>query len=42
VLVIDKGGYAIVRPIPADIRAALRGKYAGTGRTSEEMRRGGA
>lgn len=38
VLVIDKGDYAIVRPIPDDPIGALRGKYAGPGPSSEEMR----
>ena len=38
VLVIDKGDYAIVRPIPADILAALHGKYAGPGPNTDEMR----
>jgi bifunctional DNA-binding transcriptional regulator/antitoxin component of YhaV-PrlF toxin-antitoxin module len=39
VLVIDKGDYAIVRPIPDDPIAAIGGKYAGSGPTSDEMRR---
>lgn len=38
VLVIDRGDYAIVRPIPADPIAALRGSYAGPGPTTDEMR----
>lgn len=38
VLVIDRGGYAIVRPVPADPVAALRGVYAGAGPTSDEAR----
>lgn len=38
VLVIDRGDYAIVRPIPDDIVAALRGSYAGTGPTSDAAR----
>ena len=39
VLVIDRGDYAIVRPVPADPIAALRGVYAGAGPTSDEARR---
>lgn len=38
VLVIDRGGYAIVRPVPADPVAALRGVYAGAGPSSDEAR----
>lgn len=38
VLVIDKGGYAIVRPIPADPVAALRGVHAGPGPYTDELR----
>jgi bifunctional DNA-binding transcriptional regulator/antitoxin component of YhaV-PrlF toxin-antitoxin module len=38
VLVIDRGGYAIVRPIPDDPIRALRGAYRGSGPSSEEMR----
>jgi AbrB family looped-hinge helix DNA binding protein len=38
VLVIDRGGYAIVRPIPDDIVAALEGSYAGPGVGTEEAR----
>lgn len=38
VLVIDKGEYAIVRPVPDDPIAALRGKYAGRGPSSDEVR----
>jgi bifunctional DNA-binding transcriptional regulator/antitoxin component of YhaV-PrlF toxin-antitoxin module len=38
VLVIDRGSYAIVRPIPADVVAALHGAHAGAGPTSEEAR----
>ena len=39
VLVIDRGDYAIVRPIPRDAVAALNGAYAGSGPTSEAARR---
>jgi bifunctional DNA-binding transcriptional regulator/antitoxin component of YhaV-PrlF toxin-antitoxin module len=38
VLVIDLGDYAIVRPIPADTVAALRGAHAGPGPSTEEAR----
>ncbi len=38
VLVIDRGDYAIVRPIPEDIVAALQGAHAGPGPTSESVR----
>jgi len=39
VLVIDQGDYAIVRPIPDDTIAALRGAHAGPGPTSEQARK---
>jgi len=38
VLVIDRGDYAIVRPIPTDPLATLRGSHAGPGPTLEESR----
>ncbi|HZI97721.1 MAG TPA: AbrB/MazE/SpoVT family DNA-binding domain-containing protein [Actinomycetales bacterium] len=38
VLVIDRGDYAIVRPVPADPVAALRGAHAGPGPSTEETR----
>lgn len=38
VLVIDRGDYAIVRPIPADPLAALRGTHAGPGPSLEQAR----
>ncbi|MEI6624516.1 MAG: AbrB/MazE/SpoVT family DNA-binding domain-containing protein [Actinomycetes bacterium] len=38
VLVIDRGDYAIVRPIPADIPAAMKGAMAGPGPSSDEAR----
>lgn len=38
VLVVDRGDYAIVRPIPADIPAALKGSLAGSGPSSDQMR----
>lgn len=38
VLVVDRGDYAIVRPIPDDAVAALRGAHAGPGPTSEDAR----
>lgn len=37
-LVVDRGDYAIVRPIPTDPVAALRGVYAGHGPSAEEAR----
>lgn len=37
-LVIDRGDYAIVRPVPEDVVAALEGVHAGPGPTSEELR----
>jgi bifunctional DNA-binding transcriptional regulator/antitoxin component of YhaV-PrlF toxin-antitoxin module len=39
VLVIDRGDYAIVRPVPDDVVGTLRGSHAGPGPTSEETRR---
>jgi len=39
VLVIDRGNYAIVRPIPEDTIAALQGAHAGPGPTSEQARK---
>jgi bifunctional DNA-binding transcriptional regulator/antitoxin component of YhaV-PrlF toxin-antitoxin module len=38
VLVVDRGHYAIVRPIPEDTVAALKGAFAGPGPTSEKVR----
>ena len=38
VLVVDRGDYAIVRPIPEDTVAALRGAHAGPGPISEQAR----
>lgn len=38
VLVIDRGDYAIVRPVPADPLATLRGAHAGPGPTTEQAR----
>lgn len=38
VLVIDRGDYAIVRPIPADPLARLRGAHAGPGPRLEQSR----
>jgi bifunctional DNA-binding transcriptional regulator/antitoxin component of YhaV-PrlF toxin-antitoxin module len=37
-LVIDRGDYAIVRPIPADPVTALRGTHAGPGPRTEQAR----
>jgi bifunctional DNA-binding transcriptional regulator/antitoxin component of YhaV-PrlF toxin-antitoxin module len=38
VLVIDRGDYAIVRPVPADIIAALKGVRGGPGPSVEQAR----
>lgn len=38
VLVIDRGDYAIVRPIPTDPVAALRGAHAGPGPSTQQAR----
>ena len=38
VLVIDKGDYALVRPVPTDVVAELRGSLPRTGVTVDEMR----
>lgn len=38
VLVIDRGSYAIVRPIPDDVVGTLQGAYAGPGLRTEEAR----
>lgn len=38
VVVIDRGSYAIVRPVPDDVVAALRGAHAGPGPMSEVAR----
>lgn len=38
VLVIDRGDYAIVRPVPQDPVAALRGAHAGPGLSSDQAR----
>jgi hypothetical protein len=37
-LVVDRGDYAIVRPIPEDTVAALRGAHAGPVPISEQAR----
>ena len=39
VLVIDRGDYAIVRPVPQDIPGALRGAFAGPGPTTKQARK---
>jgi bifunctional DNA-binding transcriptional regulator/antitoxin component of YhaV-PrlF toxin-antitoxin module len=38
VLVIDRGSYAIVRPVPDDVVTALQGAHAGPGPTPDEAR----
>ena len=38
VLVIDRGDYAIVRPVPDDPIESLRGAYAAAGPTAEDAR----
>ena len=38
VLVVDRGDYAIVRPIPEDIVGHLKGSYAGSVEPVEELR----
>ena len=38
VLVIDRGDYAIIRPVPDDPIGSLRGAHAGPGPASEEVR----
>lgn len=38
VLVIDRGDYAIVRPVPDDPIETLRGGHAGPGPSSEDAR----
>jgi AbrB family looped-hinge helix DNA binding protein len=39
VVVIDRGDYAIVRPVPDDVVAALQGSHAGPGPSVEDSRR---
>ena len=39
VLVLDLGDHLVMRPLPPDPVDALRGKYAGRGPSSDEMRR---
>lgn len=38
VLVIDRGAYAILRPVPADIVGSLQGAHSGPGPASEVAR----
>lgn len=38
-LVVDMGDRVVMRPLPPDPIADLRGKYAGRGPSSDEMRR---
>lgn len=37
-LIIDRGSYVIVRPVPDDPIKALRGAYAGPARSAEDVR----
>ena len=37
-IVVDMGDRLVMRPMPADGRASLQGKYAGIGPTTDEMR----
>jgi hypothetical protein len=37
-LIIDRGDYAIIRPVPNDPIMALRGAYATPGPTAEDAR----
>ena len=39
VLVVDMGNTIVMRPLPDDPIGALRGKYAGSGPTTQEARR---
>jgi bifunctional DNA-binding transcriptional regulator/antitoxin component of YhaV-PrlF toxin-antitoxin module len=39
VVVIDRGDYVIVRPVPDDVVSALQGSHAGPGPTVDEARR---
>ncbi len=39
VLVVDLGDHLVMRPLPSDPIAALQGKYAGRGPSSDEARR---
>lgn len=39
-LVIDRGSYPIVWPVPEDAGTALCGAYAGLGQTAEQARAG--
>lgn len=39
VIVVDRGDYVIVRPVPADPIAALKGIYAADGPSLEDRRR---
>ena len=39
VVVVDRGDYAIVRPVPEDVLGTLRGAYAGAGPATAEARR---
>lgn len=38
VVVVDRGGYAIVRPVPDDVPGALAGAYSGPGPITDDLR----
>lgn len=38
VVVVDRGGYAIVRPVPDDVPTALDGAYSGPGPSTDDLR----
>ncbi len=40
VVVVDRGGYAIVRPVPDDVPGALAGAYSGPGPSTDDLRAG--
>jgi bifunctional DNA-binding transcriptional regulator/antitoxin component of YhaV-PrlF toxin-antitoxin module len=39
VIVVDLGDRVVLRPLPADPVGALRGKYSGVGKSTDEIRR---
>ncbi len=38
VVVVDRGDYAIVRPVPDDVPGALAGAYSGPGPSTDDLR----